>query len=455
MIPIREFMRRNNSWLFAGAFILFSLHSQAQQSGESFKLRDCVQFALQHHPNSTIYNNNVQVAEEKVRENRAAFLPSISGNVNLDYNIKLQTSIIPAGALSPTETRLQMGSKFSSGAYVQADQYFFDQSSRMAVRSAKVEKEISDLNVLKENEALIYNTATAYYEVLTYREKGKLLEENEAQYKQLLGILKLRYQEGVVKKNEYDRTRVNLNNIQAELALSENNYTLALNKLKNAMGMDINVSLAIDESIDYSSPVSMPQVSDLNTSELVAYRIDEKNVLLKEVDLLKKRAAYLPTVSAYAKYGVNAYGSQTSNAFTNWFDYSSLGIKMSVPIFSGFKRNSQLNQSKIAAENQRLTLKLNSDTYKLDYQNSGTQVFSSYTSLIKNKENLDLAKEVLDATRVEYQEGTATPSTFLDADYSYKEAQSNYITSLLDFLNAQLSFEKAKGTLMSYINNLN
>lgn len=455
MIPIREFMRRNNSWLLAGAFILFSLHSQAQQSGESFKLRDCVQFALQHHPNSTIYNNNVQVAEEKVRENRAAFLPSISGNVNLDYNIKLQTSIIPAGALSPTETRLQMGSKFSSGAYVQADQYFFDQSSRMAVRSAKVEKEISDLNVLKENEALIYNTATAYYEVLTYREKGKLLEENEAQYKQLLGILKLRYQEGVVKKNEYDRTRVNLNNIQAELALSENNYTLALNKLKNAMGMDINVSLAIDESIDYSSPVSMPQVSDLNTSELVAYRIDEKNVLLKEVDLLKKRAAYLPTVSAYAKYGVNAYGSQTSNAFTNWFDYSSLGIKMSVPIFSGFKRNSQLNQSKIAAENQRLTLKLNSDTYKLDYQNSGTQVFSSYTSLIKNKENLDLAKEVLDATRVEYQEGTATPSTFLDADYSYKEAQSNYITSLLDFLNAQLSFEKAKGTLMSYINNLN
>lgn len=455
MIPIREFLRRNNGRLIAGVFILLSLSGQAQQSGESFKLRDCVQFALQHHPNSTIYVNNVQAAEEKVRENRAAFLPSISGNVNLDYNIKLQTSIIPAGALSPTETRLQMGSKFSSGAYVQADQYFFDQSSRMAVRSAKVEKEISDLNVLKENETLIYNTASAYYQVLTYREKGKLLAENEAQYKQLLEILKLRYQQGVVKKNEYDRTRVNLNNIQAELALSENNYTLALNKLKNAMGMDLDVVLTIDESIDYSTPASMPEVSDLNTSELVAYRIDEKNVLLKEVDLLKKRAAYFPTISAYAKYGVNAYGSQASNAFTTWFDYSSLGIKMSVPIFSGFKRNSQLSQSKIAAENQRLTLKLNSDTYKLDYQNSGTQVFSSYTSLVKNKENLELAKEVLEATRVEYQEGTATPSTFLDADYSYKEAQSNYITSLLDFLNAQLSFEKAKGTLTSYINNLN
>lgn len=442
----------------AGLLTCFSLVAilgigQAQQP-DTLTLRDCMQFTLRNHPNSTIYANDVKVALEKVRENRSAFLPSVNANASFDYNIKLQTSVIPAGAFGATETQLQIGNKFSTGAYIQADLNLLDKASRVAIRSAKVEKEISDLNLLKENETLIYNTGTAYYEVLTYGEKGNLLRENEAQYKQLLDILKVRYQAGVVKKSEYDRIRVSLNNIQAELALNDNNYLLALNKLKDAMGMDLNSSITIDESIDYTEPVVMPQLTELNTTQLISYRIDEKNVLLQEADVQRQKANFLPTLSSYAKYGVNAYGAETSEAFDRWFDYSTIGITLSVPIFSGFKKSSQLAQSKINFENQRLTLKRNNATYNLDFQNSGSQLFSSYTSLLKNKENLDLAKEVLDATGVEYREGTATLSTFLDDDYSYKEARSNYVTSLLDFLTAQLSFEKAKGTLTTYFDNL-
>jgi outer membrane protein TolC len=421
---------------------------------DTLSLTKCIRVTLERNVNSTIYKNDVLLAQQKVRENKSAFLPTVSGNASFDYNIKLQTSIIPAGTLSPTETKLQIGNKFSTGGYLEADQAILDKSSGLAIRSAKVDKDISDLNVLKENESLIYNTASAYYQVLTYGEKGKLLRENENQYKQLLSILKLRYEQGVVKKSEYDRTRVNLNNIQAELALNENNYQLAINKLKNAMGIHLSTLININDSIDYSAQVAMPEAAGFNTRDLVSYRIDEQNILLKDIDVQKKKAAFVPTLSAYAKYGVNAYGSQLSNAFNNWFDYSAIGVKLTVPIFSGFKKSSQLEQSKLDARNQRLTARLNNDSYKLDYENSGSQLFSSYTSLLKNKENLSLAREVLQATGLEYKEGTSTLSTFLDDDYSYKEAQSNYITSLLDFLNSRLSFEKAKGTLTNYVSNL-
>lgn len=438
----------------ASALGALSVRVHAQQTDDVFKLQDCVQFTLKHNPNSTIYSNNVEGAEEKVRESRSAFLPTVSGYASFDYNIKLQTSIIPAGGLSANETKLQIGNKYSSGAYIQADQTVFDRTSNMSIRASKVEKEISDLNVLKENETLIYNTASAYYEVLTYSEKGKLLTKNEEQYKQLLAILKLRYDQGVVKKSEYDRTRVSLNNIQSEIALNENNYALSLNKLKNAMGMDLNAQLAIKDSVNFSTEVVKPVAEELTPSDLLSYRIDQKNVLLKEIDLQKKKAAYLPTLSVYAKYGANAYSADVSSAFNRWFDYSVVGMKLSVPIFSGFKKSSQVAQSRITAENQRLTQKLNNDQYQLDYQNANSKVLSSYTSLVKNKENLDLAKEVLDAAGVEYREGTTTLSTFLDDDYSYKEAQSNYINSLIDYLNSQLSYEKAKGTLTTYIASL-
>jgi hypothetical protein len=55
---------------------------------------------------------------------------------------------------------------------------------------------------------------------------------------------------------------------------------------------------------------------------------------------------------------------------------------------------------------------------------------------------------------VEYREGTATLSSLLDADYSYKEARTNYTTSLLDYLTAQLSYHKNTGTITEFVNEL-
>lgn len=421
---------------------------------DTFSLKDCIQFTLQHHPNSSIYRNNARVAEEKVRDSRAAFLPTVSGNASFDYNIRLQTTVIPAGALSATETKLQMGSKLSTGAYLQGDQTLFDKTATLDMKASKVDKEIADLNVLKENETLMYNTAKAFYEVLTYGEKGRLLRENEVQYIKLLEILKLRYEQGVVKKSEYDRTRVDLNNIQAELSLNDNYYELSLNKLKNAMGLDLEALLIINGHVDYSIKPDIPPLNEMNVSQLSDYRIDEKNLLQKEIEMKKKRAAFLPTMSLYAKYGANAYGAEFSSAFDRWFDYSVVGVKLSVPIFSGFRKNSQLKQSKINVETQKLTLGLNTRNYQLDFQNAGSQLLNSYTSLLKNSENLALAREVRDATAIEFSEGAASMSSYLDADYSFKETQSNYITSLFDFLNARIALEKANGNLVNYVQNL-
>lgn len=418
-------------------------------------LKECIHVTLQEHPNSTINRNNQRLSEEKIREARSALLPTVSVSANTDYNLKLQTSVIPAGTFGTEETRLQMGNKFSSAASVQADLDVFDQYDRIGLKASKIDKEVADLTALKENETLIYDAASAYYQVLIYREKGKLLQENKKQYQQLLDIVALRYQQGVAKKTEYDRARVNLNNILAEITLNDNNDLLALNKLKNAMGWDLQKDLLIADSVEnFSAPTALDLPSQFDTQNLLSYQIDQKNILLKELDVRQKTAAFLPTVSITAKYGATAYGGDLSSAYKQWFDYSLIGLKLSVPLYSGFKKSSQLNQSRINLENQRLTLKLNYNDYQLEHQNSGSQLLSSYNSLTSNKENLDLAKSVLEATTLEYREGTADLSTFMDAGASFKEAQTNYTTALLDFLTSQLAYERAKGTLTNYITNL-
>jgi outer membrane protein len=433
------------------------LSSQIKAQNQTLSLKECINYTLQHHPNSTIYKYSVKSAEEKIRESKSALLPSVSGNVGLDYNIKLATSVIPAGALSSKETKIQMGSKFSNSAYVQLDQKLFDKSASLDIKTSKVNKEIADLNLLKENETLIYNTASVYYEVLTYAEKGKLLRESEKQYETTVSILKLRYAQGEEKKSEYNRARVNYNNVKFEIESNNSSYELSLNKLKNSIGMDIEVSIGIEDSVADMDVKEMPLTIGLNKYDvnlLPDFQIDQKNLDLRRLDLRQKKIAYLPTLSLYGKYGGNAYGSDFFPTLGNWYDYSVIGVKATIPLFSGFKKQSQLAQSKLSLESQEITKKLNNQTYILNIENASTNMVSSYTNLKKSKENLKLAKEMMDASTVEYREGTTTLSSLLDADYSYKEARTNYITSLLDYLTAQLSYLKNTGTITQFVNEL-
>ncbi|WPV65637.1 TolC family protein [Chitinophaga sp. LS1] len=437
------------SWL-----LLFQANSAAQEKADTLRLKDCIQFALGHHENSLIYANKVTASKEAIRESKSVLLPTVSGNASFDYNLKLQTSVIPAGALSEKELHLQMGSKYSTGAYLQADETLFDKANWLNIKSAKTDKDLADLNLKKQQELIVYNTVKAYYNVLSYAEKVRLLKENEKEYLQLEQILKLRYEQGVVKKSSYDKTRVDLNNIQTEISSNENYYRLALNQLKKEIGADLETEVAISTRIKFDESAPSPGFTNLPLTQLTDYNIDLQQLRKQEIAAQQKKAAFLPTLSLYAKYGVNAYGTKSSDAFNDWFDYSVIGMKLSVPIFSGFKKQSQYQQSKIALTNQQLTAALNARTYKLDFQDANANLYSSYTTLIKNKENLSLASELLSEATVEFKEGKTDLSSYLDTEYSYKESQSNYINSLIDYLNAKVAMEKANGSLLNYVNNL-
>jgi len=420
-------------------------------SQDTLSLRECILFTLIHHPNSSIYQNNVVIAKEKIRQSKAALLPSISGTATLAYNPKLQVNIIPAGAFGPQETKLVLGTKYASGGYIEMEQVLLNKAYILDVKTSNLDKEIAELNLIEENENLVYNTAVAFYAVLAQQEKIRLSQESEKRELALQQIMKLQYDQGLIKINEYNRALVTLKNTQAELSLHQTNHEQALSKIKFAMGMDLQSSIWIVGNVKGDEVVIGLPDEEFNPSNLIAFKVDQYDLSNKELTVKRNKSAYLPTLSLTAKYGANGFGGDFTGAYIRFFDYGLLTAKLSIPIFNGFKRNAALAESKLAAANQRLTQKINTDNYNLSYQSSRTALFSSVTSLKKNKETLDLAKAVVESSSVDYKAGTATYSTWLADDYTYKEAFSNYITSLIDYHNARLDYEKSKGTLSDYL----
>lgn len=448
-------MKKGKTLPIAILLMMVSVITQAQESKPIlFSLKESITYSLKNNPSSTIYKNEVLIAKEKKTEALAGYLPQVNGTGTFDDNLKRQVSVIPAGAFSKEEIKIQFGNQYNTNLVAQVDQVLFDRSITVAKEANKVNTWIADLKLLQNNETIVYNTVMAYYQILTYNEQEKLLVENEKKYDELLRILQLQYEKGVAKKIDYDRMKVSQSNIKSQLSLLKTNRELALNKLKYAMGMELSHNIGINDSLDYSMQVSMPVANQLDTKNLLDFKIQSNNIALQQLDVERRKFAFYPTLAGYARYGAQTFGNEFGKSFGNWFDYSSIGLKLNIPIFDGNKKKSQLSQSKLSLLNAQESLKLNERNYELQFQNANTQLFRSYTSMNDNKETLTLAADILKNTGLQYQKGTASLTDFLNSDYSYKEAQSNYISSLLNFLTARVDLEKSQGNLSTYINQL-
>lgn len=449
-------MKRILFFYILGCLMLLAVSANAQKDSIQFTLKTCIEHSLKNNVNITIYANELEIAKKKKTEMLSNILPQINGSVSFDDNLKRQTTIFPANSFGPgtPESRMQMGSQFTSNGTVQIDQTIYDQSIFLAIGVTKVNSQISELKAIQNKEDLIYNTAMAYYQVLAIVEQRNLLVENSKKYNELLAIIKLQYEKGLATKTDYDRLKVNVNNINSQITVLATNEKLALNKLKNEMGIDLTDTLYINKSIEANIILSIPQTEQFDANNKVEFKILNQNLFIQELEVKRKESAYFPSLSGYARFGTQALSDNFNSATNKWDGFSSIGLKLSVPIFSGFRRNSQLGQSKLTLLNAKENMKLINRNYQLQFQNSSTQLLSSYTSLIINKENLSLAKDVLESSQLQYQKGTASLSDFLNSDYSYKEAQSNYIISLLNYLSGKLDYEKSQGTLNNYFQQL-
>jgi outer membrane protein len=426
----------------------------AQTNTQPLSLKDCISFALKNNPTNVIYDNQIRIAEQQKREGLSAYLPQVNFTGALDDNIKRQVTVIPAGTFSPTDLRVQFGNQYNTTLNLQADQVLYDQAIIAGIKANKPNIELAQLKKQKNNDDVIYNTAYAYYQLLIYKEQLKLLGENEQKLNDLLKVQKLQYEKGVVTRVSMNRVQVNYNNIQSQKAVALTNYELSLARLKNAMGIPVNQPLQVMDSINYQQEIDIPVTPDFNIGNKPDFQILQKNVSLQEIDLERKRAGYLPTLSAYGRYGASAFGNDFAKSYANWYDYSVIGLKLNVPIFSSFRRSSQVQQSQLTLLNTRQNLVVNEENIKLQIQSANTQLLNSYNNLQANRNNLDLAKEVYDDTNLQYQKGATSMSDFLNSDYAYKEAQANYINSLLNYLVARIDIEHSKGTIQQFINQL-
>jgi outer membrane protein len=421
---------------------------------EDYTLKQCLAYAKAHHLNVKLAENEIVKSREQIAEGISGYLPQVNGSVGFDDNLKRPTTIIPAGTFSPTEIEVQFGNQFSTNAVVQLDQVIYDQTILTGLKANKPYIEMAELRKAKTEEDIAYNTAVTYYQVLVLQEQRRLLTLNLDKFARIEKIVRLQADKGVARKVDYERVSVGLSNLQAQIDMLKNSEALVLNRLKLNMGMPFEQEVRLSDALDAAAIKEMPSLADFDGSGLLDVQIMDKNLSLQEIELRRKQHSRLPTLSAYGRYGAQAFGNEFGQAFNNWFDYSTIGLKLNVPIFAGLRRERIINQAEISVQNTRYQMELNAQSLQLRNENAKISLLNAFTSMGSTSANLNLAESVMQTTELEYNKGVGTLSDFLNAEYALKEAQSNYVRALLSFMSARLDYELSKGTLETYLQSL-
>lgn len=446
-----------------GSSILFYSSAAIAQDGTSpapqeITLKQAISYGLQHHPSVKIFNMQKIQANQMAKEQLSNYLPQVNLSSSLDYNIELQKTVIPEGTFGPgtPEQIVAFGQKYNASLAGQVDQQLFNASLITGLKANKPNIELSELTEQENNQNIIYNISTAYFQIITINKQLELLYANKERFEKILNVTTLQSDLGVAKKVDVKQVQVNLNNVKTQIANLENNLALAENQLKNSMGLPLNASISFQDFDTWTTNNSITmQATKFEYQNTYSFLKQEKQLELLDINKRSIRNGFLPVLSAYAQYGYLGFGNNLENVYNfNNKDFSKIGLKLSWSIFTGLRRDAQYRQASLDYDIAQTNLDLNEQLAGLQFQNAKLQLTNANATINLNKDNMDLAKEVFENTTLQYNEGVATLAELLNAELAFREAQNNYINSMVNFFIADLDLQKTNNTLSQFYNNL-
>ena len=473
-------------YLFIIAVLLLPLHSQAQTADTaSFTLEQCIQYALE---NSVAIKNAVldqEIARAKVKETRGIGLPQLNGNVTLQHNPKLQqffsTYEVAQGfrGNAPKLTDVSLQDVVSQANFFQlqsngtaalsVNQLLFNSSYLVGLKAANTYKELSVRTAQQTNEQIVQNVAKAYYACLINKDRIKLFDNNIARIDSLLKSTRALNENGFAERIDVDRIQVTYNNLKVERDKFYNLQDLSINVLKFQMNYPMSDSLRVIgdiSSLNINGDILKNYSDEWDYANRIDYKILETNRELQKLNVKNNYAESLPSLSAFATLGYFTQSRDVAGLFkTNtprivetqgytrdkWFPYSSYGVTLNVPLFSGLQRNYKLQQAKLTlqkVENSFSALKSGID---LEIAQSNTTFINANESLKSQKENVALAQNIARITKIKYEQGVGSNLEVVDAETALKEAQTNYYSALYDAIIAKVDLDKAYGKLLPTI----
>lgn len=401
--------------------------SEAQADAMNVDLQTAIDRALQYNKQLQASQLDRETYYQKVREARSSGLPQVSAQLQATTYFGKEMSMGEGIAFEMPNT-LTLSATASWTLSLQ---------QIAGVKVAKIAQRLTDVSIQQTELDIKANVADTYHAVLVYNRNIDILKANLADMEDIAKHTEYCYNAGTVEKTDVDQIQINLAALKNSLLSVQRGLETTKRLLVLQMGIPIQTKIEVSQSLDNYLAVNDEQIdtAKLDINQNVQYQQLLINREVTEQTVKVRKFAYIPTLTAAYQY---------SNAIKGGFmNFDHVGtLTLAIPIFSGFQRHAQLKQAQIDVQKNEKNIALIEDNLAQNAEQYAFDLATAQEAYNLQKQNLDVARRVLDNYKNKYNQGALSSLDLTQANTNYLSAETSYASAALDLLMAQTKLLK-------------
>jgi outer membrane protein TolC len=420
---------------------------------ELISLKKCLQLSVANSPRLKISALEKTGLQYNYKATMGSGLPQVNFSGSWDDFLFLPTSLIPGeffgrpGEMIP----VQFGTNYNLSGALDASQMLYNQTWLVALKMARQMLQQNDLSTEKTRIEVVYDVAQSYYLAQITMQQIRNMKANLEKIEKAEKIAQSQWENGLIKKIDLDRIVVQKLNMITDLERLQVLYLQELSMQKYFMGLSQEQEISLDDSIANSS---LPPGPKGDLSNHIDIRMIEKQKEIVGTSIRMDQSGYFPNLTLI---GSMSYINQSNTMYlfgksTDWFNTSLVGLRLSVPVFSGMQRHYKVSQTRVELDKLKVTEEDTRKLIQINSEDAERKLLNSIEAEKRQRENMALADRVYNISQEQYQKGVIPLTDLLTAETALSDAQSNHTYALVQMKLSELNYLKANGKLLEIIN---
>ncbi len=396
---------------------------------------------------------------EGIPQARALLLPQINGSMSLQ-----QQSIVGGNSSSGElqSTSPDAGHIRTRSVGVELDQTILNLGDIANLQAAHSTADAQEQTYEASAQDLFVRVATAYFTVLSDEDQLTFAKANEEAFRVTYDQAEQQYKVGIAAVTNVYQAKSFYESAKATTISAENTLANDRQALTVITGQPVGELKKLQPEL----PMDAPQPADpqawvdssmKNNPTLLSAQL---SVDAANHDINAARAGHLPTITASLSRAKSTSWLENGsyNVAGNGRYGNTIGITLSVPIFSGGATQSKVRQSidqRDEAKDSLESTRRQTVQSTLNFYNS---VNAGISEVESGKAAVDAAQKSLDATKAGFQVGTQIMLDVLTAIQTLTQSESSYSVARHQLVLNRLLLKQSAGTIeykdLEYANSL-
>lgn len=335
----------------------------------------------------------------------------------------------------------------SQTASVQLRQPLLNFDGYARYKQGAAQTAMSDQEFAIREQELILRVFNKYAAVLYAEDMLGLAKTKRAAYAAQKQANLFMFENGEGTKTDILESQAKYDLAEADIVEAQNILTDARAELNKVLGRKIDQIQPLME--DFATlpvePINMEQWEALALQRNLELAAQRYALEIAEQEVNRSKAAYLPRLDAVMSINNNV--SDTTNTYNQDALIRSIGVQLTLPLYSGGATPARVSQSKANLLKAQAEFDERANGVIIELQKQFNLVLDSQLRLTALTTAVNSAQLLVTATHKSIKGGTRTNIDVLNAESQLFEAKGDLLLARYNYLQSYLNLKKVTGTL--------